>query len=102
MLVYHPAFDVYHGVFRALLLLENTPTKSMPADTLRIIDLYFVFPYLLADLDFPRGAGAVGRKLAGTRSRFNTLPSPPVFLGQMKGLHMLITATLAGPRPRFS
>lgn len=96
MLVYHPAFDVYHGMFRAILLLESTPGKTMPMDTLRIIDLYFVFPYLLSDLDFPKGAGAKGRKLAGTRSRFNTLPSPRAFLGQMKGLHMLIAAALAG------
>jgi hypothetical protein len=96
MLVYHPAFDVYHGVFRALLLLENTPQKSMPVDTLRIVDLYFVFPYLLADLEFPKGAGGRGRKLAGTRSRFNTLPSPRVFLTQVKGLHSLVTAALAG------
>lgn len=96
MLVYHPAFDVYHGVFRALLLLEHTPGKSMPVDTLRIVDLYFVFPYLLAELDFPKGAGARGRKLAGTRSRFNTLPSPRVFLAQVKGLHSLVTAALAG------
>ncbi|MER8479774.1 ABC-three component system middle component 5 [Mesorhizobium sp. M1163] len=96
MLVYHPAFDVYHGVFRALLLLEHTPSKSMPTDTLRIVDLYFVFPYLLAELDFPKGAGARGRKLAGTRSRFNTLPSPRAFLTQVKGLHSLVTASLAG------
>lgn len=96
MLVYHPAFDVYHGVFRALLLLENTPAKSMPADTLRIVDLYYVFPYLLADLEFPKGAGAKGRKLAGSPSRFNTLPSPKMFLEQSKGLHKLIVAALAG------
>ncbi len=96
MLVYHPAFDIYHGIFRAILLLEKTPSRSMPVDTLRIVDLYFLFPYLLADLDFPKGAGAKGRKLAGTRSRFNTLPSPRVFLTQVKGLHSLVTAALAG------
>lgn len=96
MLVYHPAFDVYHGVFRSLLLLENTPSKSMPLDTMRILDLYFVFPYLIADLDFPRGAGAKGRKLAGSPSRFNTLPSPRTFIEQMKGLHTLIGTALAG------
>lgn len=96
MLVYHPAYDVYHGVFRALLLLENTPSKSMPFDTMRIVDLYFVFPYLIADLDFPRGAGPKGRKLAGAPSRFNTLPSPRTFLEQMKGLHTLIGTALAG------
>lgn len=96
MLVYHPAFDVYHGVFRSLLLLEHTPGKSMPADTLRIVDLYFVFPYLLATMDFPKGAGAQGRKLAGQPSRFNTLPSPRTFLSQTIGLHRLITSGMAG------
>ncbi|WP_409994975.1 ABC-three component system middle component 5 [Rhizobium leguminosarum] len=96
MLVYHPAFDVYHGVFRALLLLEHTPRRSMPAGTLRIVDLYFVFPYLLATLDFPRGTGAQGRKLAALPSRFNNLPSPRTFLAQSEGLHRLITSGLAG------
>ncbi|MEZ2145367.1 ABC-three component system middle component 5 [Bradyrhizobium sp. DN5] len=96
MLVYHPAFDIYHGVFRALLLLENVPNKSMPFDALRIVDLYFLFPYLLADFEFPRGAGRRGRRLAGPKSRFNTLPSPKTFVSQMQGLHMLIAAALAG------
>lgn len=96
MLVYHPAFDIYHGVFRALLLLNSAPTKSMHFDTLRIVDLYFVFPYLLADFEFPQGAGAKGRKLAGARSRFNTLPSPRIFLGQMKGIHMLVASAIEG------
>lgn len=96
MLVYHPAFDIYHGVFRALLLLEKTPSKAMPADTLRIVDLFFVFPYLLAQMEFPKGASIKGRKLAGTPSRFNTLPSPRTFLEQSKGLSTLITAALVG------
>jgi hypothetical protein len=96
MLVYHPAFDLYHGLFRALLLLESSPERAMPSDTLRIIDLYFVFPYLLAELEFPRGAGGKGRKLAGKPSRFNTLPAPRVFLAQTEGLHKLIGSALAG------
>jgi hypothetical protein len=96
MLVYHPAFDIYHGVFRALLLLESTAGRAMPSDTLRIIDLYFVFPYLLAEFEFPRGAGRKGRQLAGVPSRFNTLPAPRIFMAQMQGLHTLVAAALAG------
>jgi hypothetical protein len=96
MLVYHPAFDVYHGAFRALLLLEHTPEKSMFADTLRIVDLYLMFPYLLAELDFPKGTGREGRRLAGVRSRFNSLPSPKIFLSQTKTLHRLVISSLAG------
>lgn len=96
MLVYHPAFDVYHGAFRAILLLEHTPEKSMLTDTLRIVDLYLVFPYLLADFDFPKGGGREGRRLAGARSRFNSLPSPKAFLSQTKSLHRLVMSALAG------
>jgi hypothetical protein len=96
MLVYHPAFDIYHGVFRALLLLESAAGRAMPFDTLRIIDLYFVFPYLLAEFDFPRGAGRRGRQLAGVPSRFNTLPTPRIFVAQMQGLHTLVAVALAG------
>ncbi|MBY3595038.1 ABC-three component system middle component 5 [Rhizobium bangladeshense] len=96
MLIYHPAFDIYHGAFRALLLLENSPGRSMPADTLRIVDLYLMFPYLLADLEFPKGAGKEGRRLAGTMSRFNRLPSPRIFLSQTRALHVLVTSALAG------
>jgi hypothetical protein len=83
MLVYHPAFDIYHGVFRALLLLESTTSRAMPSETLRIIDLYFVFLYLLAEFEFPKGAGRKGRQLAGVPSRFNTLPAPRIFVTQM-------------------
>jgi hypothetical protein len=96
MLVYHPAYDIYHGLFRALLLLESAPEKAIASDALRIVDLYFLFPYLLADFEFPKGAGRRGRQLAGVKSRFNTLPSPKTFLAQMSGLHTQIIAALSG------
>jgi len=68
----------------------------MPIDTLRIVDLYLMFPYLIADLDFPKGTGHHGRKLAGTASRFNRLPSPKLFLSQTKALNLIVTSGLAG------
>ena len=68
----------------------------MPVDTLRIVDLYLMFPYLIADLDFPKGTGQQGRRIAGIASRFNRLPSPKVFLSQTKGLNLIVTSGLAG------
>jgi hypothetical protein len=96
MLVYHPAFDAYHGIFRALLLLESTAAKKMPFDALRIVDLLLLFPYLLGDFKFPKGAGFTGRKLAGQQSRFNSLPAPSTFATQMRGMHQEIVSALAG------
>ena len=96
MLIYHCSFDVYHTVFRAALLLEMHPEKRMPVDAVRILDLLFVFPYLLADVDFPRGAGKDGRALAGRPSKYNRLPAPKIFLQQLRGVNGLALSALAG------
>lgn len=96
MLVYHCAFDVHHTMFRYLLLIEHHPTGSMHADTLRIVDLYFMFPYLLRDFEFPRGLGKSGRAIAGQPSKYNRLPTPRLFLHQLRGLSSVALASLAG------
>jgi hypothetical protein len=83
-------------MFRYLLLLEQHPSKSMHVDTLRIVDLYFMFPYLLRDFEFPRGAGKAGRVLAGESSKYNRLPSPRLFLHQLRGLSSIALTSLAG------
>ena len=60
MLVYHCAFDVYHTIFRVSLLLEAHPDSKMPVDSVRILDLLFMFPYLIANVEYPKGAGKRG------------------------------------------
>jgi hypothetical protein len=49
-LTYSAAYDPYHTVFRMLALnsVIETPT-SFPVETLRIIDFYHKFPWLLND-----------------------------------------------------
>jgi hypothetical protein len=43
MLIYHPAFDLHHCVYRLLLLLSRTEGE-VEVERLRIWDFYFVFP----------------------------------------------------------
>lgn len=52
MLIYHPAFDAYHCVFRALLLTERL--GPIEIQKLRILDFFLCFPYELSKIRLPR------------------------------------------------
>lgn len=60
MLIYHPAFDAYHCVFRMLALLESIP--ELEVDKARLLDFYQVFPSAISDIRLPSGSN--GRRLA--------------------------------------
>ena len=44
MLFYHPAFDVYHAIFRLLVILDSNERKWIELERLRIYDFYLLFP----------------------------------------------------------
>jgi hypothetical protein len=45
MIVYHPAFDLYHGVYRLLQILTHFKRKEyVEVDRLRIWDYFLLFP----------------------------------------------------------
>ncbi len=47
MLMYHPAQDVNHCVYRTLTILQTSEHKAISIEVFRLIDFYTVFPYLL-------------------------------------------------------
>ncbi len=53
MLIYHPAFDIYHGIFRILRILDKIPSITLEIDRLRILDFYLLFPNELSNFTFP-------------------------------------------------
>jgi hypothetical protein len=53
MLVYHPAFDIYHGVFRLLRILSLSPKQQFEMERIRILDFYLLFPNELLKFRFP-------------------------------------------------
>jgi hypothetical protein len=57
MLIYHPAFDAYHCVFRFIRLLERL--NSCEVQRARILDFLVVFPSCLADIRLPREAAHI-------------------------------------------
>lgn len=54
MLIYHPAYDINHCIYRMLLILENSDIKSFDWDVFRMMDYYILFPHLLKRIEpFP-------------------------------------------------
>lgn len=94
MLIYHPAFDVNHGVFRMLRLLEANTHRTLNWDTFRIIDIYYLFPYLLENARLPRSLSKQKRLFSGRRSRYSQAPTPKIFIHKMVGIHATVGRSL--------
>ena len=52
MLIYHPAYDAYHCVFRALLITQLIP--KMELSRLRILDFFLCFPGEIRNVRLPQ------------------------------------------------
>ena len=63
MLIYHPAFDAYHCVFRMLVISGAVPTLELAK--LRILDYYMCFPAEVALIQLPQEHAEI-RKVART------------------------------------
>ena len=52
MLIYHPAFDAYHCVYRMTMLTQKV--KELEYSKLRILDFYLCFPAEIANIELPK------------------------------------------------
>ena len=94
MLIYHPAYDANHGMFRMLRLLDANPDHTLKWDTFRIIDIYYLFPHLLLNARLPRNLTKVKKMIGAGDSKYNRAPSPNLFIQQLSGLHESIAMSL--------
>lgn len=62
MLIYHPAFDAYHCVFRMLTIADAIP--DLEIDKARLLDFYLLFPGLLQQIRLPPKMSAAKRSVA--------------------------------------
>jgi hypothetical protein len=62
MIVYHPAFDLYHSVYRLLQFLTHFDRKEyVEVDRLRIWDYYLLFPNQMQGIKLKREEADVKR-----------------------------------------
>ena len=75
MLIYHPAFDPYHCIFRVMRLLDKLPPASYELDRIRILDFYLLFPSAISEMKFPKKFIRY-RKLAGAKNKYDLIRDP--------------------------
>jgi ABC-three component (ABC-3C) system Middle Component 5 len=85
MLIYHPAYDLYHCTFRFLRLLEKLPKLPHEVDKLRILDFYLLFPSLLKRVSpLPRNALIFRRILKSFSDTYEEIADPHKLFSQLE------------------
>lgn len=84
MLIYHPALDAYHCVFRVLALLSEC--DEMEKERLQILDFVLCFPSVASAFRLPPGSAAAKKALTASCSPYRAPINP-------KGMFTSLTKT---------
>ena len=87
MIIYHPAYDFNHCVFRFITLLYDIDGNQADWETMQILDFYYVFPHLLANIKLPRNSIATKKTLSSLPLPYETLPNPRRLMFELRALH---------------
>ncbi|TAA40928.1 ABC-three component system middle component 5 [Pseudoxanthomonas winnipegensis] len=84
MLIYHPAQDAYHCVFRLLLLVDAIP--ELEEERARILDFYLVFPSAMSLIKWPATLVAAKQRSKAERNPYRTPINPSITFRSMQPL----------------
>lgn len=87
MIIYHPAYDINHCIFRFVCLLSDTEQNQLDWKTLQILDFYYVFPHLLAEIRMPYNPVVTKQALRSIPKPYESLPNPKRLMFGLKALH---------------
>ncbi|MDV7413523.1 ABC-three component system middle component 5 [Acinetobacter baumannii] len=87
MLVYNPAYDIYHCIYRLVFVLKKVNINNpIEVDRLKIIDFYLVFPYLITEIRLPREVSGVRRFFKTYSTKYRKVTNKYVTFQTMKPL----------------
>lgn len=92
MLIYHPAYDIYHTAHRILSLLGNEDIDFIEYDRARIYDFVLLFPHDLQNVRMPVGTGGIRKEFNETP--YNKLPNRKKVFNQVGNYFELSTQCL--------
>jgi hypothetical protein len=82
MLVYHPAYDAYHCLFRMMAITERI--DEVEIDKLKMLDFYILFPSLLSRVRMPRQFLKVKRNAELVHNEYHDPLNPGMTFKEMR------------------
>src|SRR5438105_9798392 len=95
MLIYHPAFDSYHAIFRSLALFGELPMDAYEIERIRILDFYLLFPVALKHVVFPQKVVQYRRRFIRKANRYEWIEDPQRVFGRLEPYQMTAFRFLA-------
>lgn len=96
MLIYDPASDINHFVFRLIKILSRSPIDEFEFDRYRILDFYLLFPTALEDFSAPKDvSSSVKKAVKSYKSRYNTIHDKKLQFNATFDLQKIATRYLA-------
>lgn len=90
MIFYHPRNDLYHCMFRFISIASMQDLEDFDSVRLRIYDLFYLFPHLVKDIEFPRakGTAALKRSFGSIEQPYEVLPDKKRLFSEMGDYHI--------------
>lgn len=96
MLIYHPAYDAYHCVFRSILITNRI--KIIEVAKLRILDFFLCFPSEIKRIRLPRTHGEARRISQSAENPYHGPVSMHQVFQNMEHIQLAAYRTLAASR----
>ncbi|QDL32622.1 ABC-three component system middle component 5 [Serratia liquefaciens] len=82
MLVYHPAYDAYHCLFRMMAIMERV--GEVEIDKLKMLDFYILFPSLLSRVRMPRQFSKIKKNAEHAHNEYHDPLNPGMTFKEMR------------------
>lgn len=82
MLVYHPAYDAYHCLFRMMAIMERV--GEVEIDKLKMLDFYILFPSLLSRVRMPRQFSKIKKNAERAHNEYHDPLNPGMTFKEMR------------------
>ena len=87
MLIYHPAYDINHCLYRMLLIIESSIHEEFNWDLFRLMDFYMLFPHVMKEISpFPISLRSFKKIIHAIPDSYENMPNTKRILFDLESI----------------